>query len=87
MKLIIFVFSFLLSVSSLFAQSSSIPSIWTVVKPYENYSDEKSERIVDNLEPKKLGEIQPTRFLSVDPMADKYPSMNPYHCTLNNPIR
>jgi YD repeat-containing protein len=87
MKLIIFVFSFLLSVSSLFAQSSSVPSIWTVVKPYENYSDEKSERVVDNLEQKKLGEIQPTRFLSVDPMADKYPRMNPYHYTLNNPIR
>ena len=27
------------------------------------------------------------RFLGVDPLADKYPGWNPYHYTLNNPVR
>jgi RHS repeat-associated protein len=27
------------------------------------------------------------RFLGVDPLAHKYPSLNPYHYTMNNPLR
>ncbi len=39
-----------------------------------------------NINNKDLGKEQPARWLSVDPMADKYPGWSPYNYTLNNPV-
>lgn len=36
---------------------------------------------------KDLGKEQPARWLSIDPMADKFPGWNPYNYTLNNPLK
>ncbi len=47
-------------------------------KPFLSQSAEKA---------KEFEMSSPTRFLSVDRFADKYPSMTPYHYTLNNPVR
>lgn len=54
--------------------------------PYkaEHYSSKKTN-FIDNI--KNLGNEQPARWLSVDPMANKYPSWSPYNYSLNDPLR
>jgi len=61
---------------------------WGDFKPYEK---DKGKELI-TLEWKlnsmlELGDLPPARFLTVDPMADMYPHMTPYHYTLNNPMR
>jgi hypothetical protein len=46
--------------------------------------------LIDRDSMKRMAEIEQnmtTRFLSIDPMASKYPEMNPYGYCANNPIR
>jgi RHS repeat-associated protein len=40
-----------------------------------------------NMDIKQYGKEQPARWLSVDPMANKYPGWSPYNYTLSNPLR
>ncbi|MBZ0181132.1 MAG: hypothetical protein K8F60_01620, partial [Melioribacteraceae bacterium] len=88
----LFLFFIILSSISVFAQEkkndTSIPSYWKSIKPY--HSDYTSNQKYTQLtleEIKNLGTKQPNIFLSVDPMADKYPGITPYHYSLNNPVR
>ena len=54
--------------------------------PYVNAQNNNLKDLV-NVNIKDLGSEQPARWLSVDPMADKYPGWSPYNYTLNNPLR
>jgi len=50
----------------------------------------ETDTIINNfnyMEIDNLGKEQPARWLSVDPLADKYPGWSPYNYTLNNPLR
>ena len=44
------------------------------------------EQEIVNLDIKNLGKEQPARWMSVDPMADKYPGWSPYNYAMNNPL-
>lgn len=77
---------------SVFAQStvteSSVPSYWKTIQPYQ--LEEKVDNqttILSSESIRTFGVKQPNIFLSVDPMADIYPGITPYHYSLNNPIR
>lgn len=87
----IFAFTlFVIFSTTLFAQDG-----WDNWKPYssESYYDiqkEPSAKVenesYDVYKPKFYLTRMQNRFLSVDRFAHKYPSMTPYHYTLNNPI-
>ncbi len=92
MKGKVFLFLIILSSYTVFGQErkddTSIPTYWKSIKPYQSESivDQKSTSLTEE-EIKKLGTKQPNIFLSVDPMADSYPGITPYHYSLNNPLR
>lgn len=80
-------FVVLLTSSLLFSQEKQ-----SLENPYPNfvpYADEQktTEQNISDIDIKNLGKEQPARWLSVDPMADKYPGWSPYHYSLNNPLR
>ncbi len=58
---------------------------WPKFVPYlfEKNNSEQNYLDVDIYD---LGKEQPTRWLSVDPLADKYPGWSPYNYTINNPL-
>ena len=61
---------------------------WGNFKPYENVEEKATSNLVWDLNSVlELGDLPPARFLTVDPMADMYPHMTPYHYALNNPLR
>ncbi len=81
----IFVLS-LLTCSSLFSKGKhSYKNPYPNFKPYVVEQD-TTKYTIANVDIKTLGKEQPARWLSVDPMADKYPGWSPYNYTLNNPI-
>lgn len=80
-------FAVLLTSSLLFSQEKQ-----SLENPYPNfvpYADEQktTEQNISDIDIKNLGKEQPARWLSVDPLADKYPGWSPYHYSLNNPLR
>ena len=64
------------------AKNNSFPKF----VPYQNNRTEQNV-INKKIDIKDLGKEQPARWLSVDPMADKYPGWSPYNYTMNNPLR
>jgi hypothetical protein len=86
MKVFTLLIAVILSMTISFAQSSRIPQAWSNVKPYEESKITEGGDSSEKNDLKSLGELQPARFLSTDRFADKYPSMNPYQYTANNPI-
>ncbi len=88
----IFIFTlFVLFATTLYAQDG-----WDNWKPYssESYYDiqkESSQKVqsesYDVYKPKFYVTKMQNRFLSVDKLADQYPSVTPYHYVLNNPMR
>lgn len=74
---------FILTKMVLFAQEeSSFPNF----DPY--IIEEKNEDLVNiSLTISELGKEHPARWLSVDPLADKYPGWSPFNYTANNPMR
>jgi len=76
----------------------SVSVIWTEEHPSINelpklisYSgqelnEQEDMRNYTREDMRKWGLLQPVRFISVDPLSDKYPSMTLYPYTLNNPI-
>ncbi len=83
MKIILQLFLIILCTSSFFAQGKENP-----YPKFIPYADEQntSDNKLSNLDIKDLGKEQPARWLSVDPLADKYPSWSPYNYCLNNPL-
>ncbi len=53
--------------------------------PYTIEQDTTKYNIA-NIDIKSLGKEQPARWLSVDPLADKYPGWSPYNYCVNNPL-
>ena len=64
------------------AKNNSFPKF----VPYQNNRTEQNV-INKKIDIKDLGKEQPARWLSVDPMADKYPGWSPYNYCINNPLR
>jgi hypothetical protein len=72
--------------SSVFGQEQ-INSYWSQWKPYVKEEVKESRFINWTLdEAKRLGDLAPTRFLTVDRLANRFPSYSPYVYSLNNPI-
>lgn len=63
-----------------------------IENPYPNFIPYavETDTIINNfnfMEIDNLGKEQPARWLSVDPLADRYPGWSPYNYTINNPLR
>lgn len=86
MKNIIAIFIIILIVSSINLAQEKQLSSFPEFTPYVNVQD-SSEKNSKNIAVRDLGMDQPARWLSVDPMADKYPGWSPCHYSLNNPLR
>lgn len=90
---LLFVFSIVLFTSSfLFPQENestetSYPKFIPYVVDKAEAEQNTSGQNISKVDIKSLWEQQPSRWLSVDPKADKYPGWSPYHYSLNNPLR
>jgi hypothetical protein len=72
--------------SNVFGQEQ-IDSYWSQWKPYVKEEVKESHLINWTLdEAKRLGDAAPTRFLTVDRLANRFPGYSPYVYSLNNPI-
>lgn len=72
--------------SLLFAQEKqSYENPYPKFVPYITEQITTEQNLV-NVDIKDLGKEQPARWLSVDPLADKYPGWSPYNYVLNNPL-
>ena len=67
-------------------QSKPEANTYPIFLPYAFQQDTIKLNFI-SLELKELGLEQPARWLSVDPLADKYPGWSPYNYTMNNPLR
>lgn len=76
---LLLIFIVLSSIS--FAQENPFPSF----TPYSQEESQKSK--AGELNSRELEAQPPTRWLQVDPLADKYPGWSPYNYCLNNPLR
>lgn len=86
-SLLLLLVSMLFTSSFLFSQEKqSFENPYPKFVPYA-VKQNTSEQEIANLDIKNLGKEQPARWMSVDPMADKYPGWSPYHYSLNNPLR
>ena len=69
------------------AQNSPYKLDWSSWKPYKNSNDTTEIKWVwKHKEAKEWGKLPPSRWLTVDPKMDQYPSWSPYHYVMNNPI-
>lgn len=82
----ILIFILVSSTIFVYAQTAAYSSPFPQFTPYQTgtVSESDSSVITDY---KELGLEQPARWLSVDPMADKYPGWSPYNYCMNNPMR
>lgn len=76
----------ILSYSFIFSQEKQMKE-----NPYPKFipyvvNQNSSQGLSIKIDNKDLGKEQPARWLSIDPMADKYPEWSPYNYTLNNPL-
>ena len=78
--LMVFIFSTILVAQEKTGKTDPYPNFI----PYQNVetSSVKKEENFD----KDIGKDQPSRWLSVDPLADKFPGWSPYNYALNNPL-
>lgn len=65
-----------------YSQTTAFPKF----VPYESGKVKQSEK-TETINIRELGNEQPARWLSVDPLADKYPGWSPYNYCMNNPLR
>lgn len=88
MKLLILLLISILSTSSflLAQENQTSENSYPKFVPYSVRQDTVS---INNTANKiiELGKEQPARWLTVDPLADKYPGWSPYNYTANNPLR
>jgi len=81
MKRLFFALLVLINIA-LFAQKESLfPEFVPYIAEKENDNLAVSNTLIS-----EMGKEQPARWLSVDPLADKYPGWSPYIYTLNNPL-
>lgn len=75
--------TFMLFVTSsvIFSQENQSP--FPKFTPYVNIQDSSAQNTKTDM--RALGMEQPARWLSVDPLADKYPGWSPYNYCSNNP--
>jgi hypothetical protein len=81
------IISMMLLSSNVFGQEE-MDSFWPAWRPYVN-NEQVQENYSNNLtldDSKELGNLVPARFLSVDRLANRFPSYSPYVYSLNNPV-
>ena len=62
-------------------------SSWGAFTPYKSLGSNPQQGWMWTPEnAREIGDLSPTRFLTVDRFADKYPSLTPYHYAANNPV-
>jgi uncharacterized protein RhaS with RHS repeats len=85
MKKLFFIILFLNLFVAVQAQTKDYNSTFPQFTPYQNASGNDTDaKILGNI--KDLGKEQPARWISVDPLANKYPGWSPYNYTKCNPL-
>lgn len=84
--LLIFIVSFISSPFLFSQEQRFLEKSYPTFIPYVNAQNYTLKDFV-KVDIKDLGSEQPARWLSVDPLADKYPGWSPYNYCINNPLK